>query len=602
MNSIKAVSVLSFFASAAAAWPMNTTSSSTWSATTTYACNPAHSYPGGASCISTAGSLTLVTPPASTTYTTVYTTDFVTYCPSPTVVTINSKTITVTAATTLTVACPTCVKTSVVTKPVSATTSSAPAPSATGNCVDKYNTCRTTRVNGLSANQAQCAADNAACQGACYAALGVCQTTRGADGLSANQAQCVANYAACLGENPIASTGGIISSFIPYTATASSTGYTTTTTVYTTDYVTYCPKPTVVTVDSKTITVTAPTTLTVPQTKTATVTKPVLVAPSASAPASSAPASSAPASSKPASSAPVANPPTSSAPVASNTVCAPAQTVTVTQFVTVSKQQETSPAPSSAPATTQKPSSAPVASACATALFDGCNPARSSCPNGPGTFTTVTPSTYPTSYVVNGQTVSFTAAPTSCLPSSSASISSKPASSAPASSKPASSAPASSKPASSAPASSAPAPSATPAGKCPLNLVAGAYEYPHGLRVNGVNGYNLVVDKNTKTDVVFDIPQADAGKTCNTYFTLPNKSDLVTTSYTLTGAGAISVMKAGKVVSTFTPVAGNAYLIESGKCAAGQSVTYTFSTTDSVSYNGFNDYNPCPLGAFVTVA
>ncbi|KAI7288044.1 hypothetical protein KC345_g321 [Hortaea werneckii] len=32
------------------------------SATTTYACNPAHSYPNGASCVSTAGSLTLVTP------------------------------------------------------------------------------------------------------------------------------------------------------------------------------------------------------------------------------------------------------------------------------------------------------------------------------------------------------------------------------------------------------------------------------------------------------------------------------------------------------------------------------------------------------------
>ena len=37
-------------------------------ATTTFACNPAHSYPNGASCISTAGSLTLVTPAASTTY------------------------------------------------------------------------------------------------------------------------------------------------------------------------------------------------------------------------------------------------------------------------------------------------------------------------------------------------------------------------------------------------------------------------------------------------------------------------------------------------------------------------------------------------------
>ncbi|THV87133.1 hypothetical protein D6D27_07503, partial [Aureobasidium pullulans] len=73
------------------------------------------------------------------------------------------------------------------------------------------------------------------------------------------------------------------------------------------------------------------------------------------------------------------------------------------------------------PCTISKPvTSAPAASACATQLFDGCNPARSACPNGPGSYITVTPSTYPTSYVVNGQTVSFTAAPTSCLPSSAA--------------------------------------------------------------------------------------------------------------------------------------------------------------------------------------
>ncbi|KAH0280486.1 hypothetical protein KCU91_g987, partial [Aureobasidium melanogenum] len=37
--------------------------------TTAYACNPAHSYPGGVSCVSTNGALSLVTPaPAATTY------------------------------------------------------------------------------------------------------------------------------------------------------------------------------------------------------------------------------------------------------------------------------------------------------------------------------------------------------------------------------------------------------------------------------------------------------------------------------------------------------------------------------------------------------
>jgi len=93
--------------------------------------------------------------------------------------------------------------------------------SSTDNCVAKDNKCRTTRgADGLSANQAQCSADNAACQGACYASYNTCRTTR-TNGLSANQAQCASEYASCLGENPIASTGGLISSFIPYSATAS---------------------------------------------------------------------------------------------------------------------------------------------------------------------------------------------------------------------------------------------------------------------------------------------------------------------------------------------------------------------------------------------
>ncbi|KAH0109948.1 hypothetical protein KCU60_g6578, partial [Aureobasidium melanogenum] len=414
-------------------------------------------------------------------------------------------------------------------------------------------TCRTTPVDGLSANQAYCAAQNADCQGACYAAYNVCRTTRGPDGLSANQAQCAAEYAGCLGENPFG-TSGLVSTFIPYSATASSsmmpttstyTEKTTYTTIFTTDYVTVCPTPTVVTINKQTITVTASTTLTVPcpttQVKTDTITKSVVMTPSP-VPASSKPAPPAssmpapPASSMPASSMPVA--PASTMPASGNT-CAPAQTVTVTQYVTVSKQQETSMAPSSAPASSMPQSSAPASS--------------------------MKPSSA----------------------ASSAVMSSKPASSAPASS---------------APASSAPAPSASATGKCPLDLKAGAYEYPHALRVNGVNGYNVTINKDTKTDVGFDIPQGDSGKTCSTYFSLPKASDLATSGYSLSGTGMINVSKDGKVIYSFAPQPGNAYLIESGACAAGKFVTYTFSTADSVDVNLFNDYNPCALGAFVTVA
>jgi hypothetical protein len=133
-----------------------------------FACNPAHSYPNGAQCISTAGGLALVTP-----------------APTPT-----------------------------------------PTAGAASGCVAKDFICRNTRSGGLSANQAQCSADNEKCIGDCYAAYNVCRTTR-KDGLSANQAQCVADYAACLGRNPVSPTGGL--TILPYTATATVTASTTAT-------------------------------------------------------------------------------------------------------------------------------------------------------------------------------------------------------------------------------------------------------------------------------------------------------------------------------------------------------------------------------------
>lgn len=75
--------------------------------------------------------------------------------------------------------------------------------STASGCVAKDNACRASDpVTGLSANQAQCSAENAACKGACEDAYNTCRTTRGPDGLSANMAQCASDYASCLGENP----------------------------------------------------------------------------------------------------------------------------------------------------------------------------------------------------------------------------------------------------------------------------------------------------------------------------------------------------------------------------------------------------------------
>lgn len=188
--------------------PYTATASSSAAAATTYACNPAHSYPGGQQCVSTNGALTLVSPTTAKASSAAAATTYA--CNPAHSYPGGQQCVSTNGALTL-----------VSTKASSTTAAAAATSSAASDCKSKDNICRTTRKDGLSANMAQCAADNAACQGACYAAYNTCRTTRGPDGLSANMAECASEYASCLGENPIASTGGLISSFIPYSATAS---------------------------------------------------------------------------------------------------------------------------------------------------------------------------------------------------------------------------------------------------------------------------------------------------------------------------------------------------------------------------------------------
>jgi len=191
--------------------PYTATASSSAAAATTYACNPAHSYPGGQQCVSTNGALTLVSPTTSKASSAAAATTYA--CNPAHSYPGGQQCISTNGA--LTLVTPTSTKAS-----STSTTAVAGSP-APSDCKSKDNICRTTRKDGLSANMAQCAADNAACQGACYEAYNNCRTTRGPDGLSANMAECASQYASCLGENPIASTGGLISSFLPYSATAS---------------------------------------------------------------------------------------------------------------------------------------------------------------------------------------------------------------------------------------------------------------------------------------------------------------------------------------------------------------------------------------------
>lgn len=170
----------------------------------------------------------------------------------------------------------------------------------------------------------------------------------------------------------------------------------------------------------------------------------------------------------------------------------------------------------------------------------------------------------------------------------------------------------------------APAPSST-AKSCPANL-SGTYEYPHLIvpvdsaaptTAHGTS-YNGQLSSTLSTLFNFDIPASYAGKTCSLVFLLPEKKDLETSDFTLAGAGGIAVSKlakpaeegttyasvpasAGAVGKVESVVPGNAWVVASAACEAGARVGYEVKATGGLELEWFEDWNPSPIGLFVTV-
>ncbi|KAH7058701.1 ubiquitin 3 binding protein But2 C-terminal domain-containing protein [Macrophomina phaseolina] len=160
---------------------------------------------------------------------------------------------------------------------------------------------------------------------------------------------------------------------------------------------------------------------------------------------------------------------------------------------------------------------------------------------------------------------------------------------------------------------------------CPANL-SGTYEYPHLIvpvdssaptKAYGTQ-YNGKVSSTISSLFNFDIPASYAGKTCSLVFLLPNKKDLQTSDFTLTGAGGIAISKlsspateqttfqsvpksAGKVGEVASVTPGNSWVVSSGACEAGARVGYEVSATGGLQLEWFEDWNPSPIGLFVTV-
>ncbi|KAJ5514344.1 hypothetical protein N7463_003896 [Penicillium fimorum] len=178
----------------------------------------------------------------------------------------------------------------------------------------------------------------------------------------------------------------------------------------------------------------------------------------------------------------------------------------------------------------------------------------------------------------------------------------------------------------SVPASSAtskPSVTGTSGGACPTDL-SGNYEIPHLIipvdssspSTTAGTGFNGSVSSTMSTLFNFDIPNADAGKTCSLIFLFPKLEDLETSSYSFRGDGKIDFAKLSSTadsstnfgnmpsvsqdLGTITVSPGNSYLISTFSCPAGQAVAYEMKNAGSTDFNFFEDWNPSPLGLYVT--
>lgn len=130
-------------------------------------------------------------------------------------------------------------------------------------------------------------------------------------------------------------------------------------------------------------------------------------------------------------------------------------------------------------------------------------------------------------------------------------------------------------------------------------------------------GLFATVSGNTSTIFDFDIPTSYSGKTCNLIFLLPRHEQLETSAYTSSGNGAIDFKQLSDVATstttfnnqpsvstdlgTFNIGVGSSTLIKSFACPAGDAIAYELSAVGDTYLYFFEDWNPSPLGLFITV-
>ncbi|CAG8053887.1 unnamed protein product [Penicillium olsonii] len=176
----------------------------------------------------------------------------------------------------------------------------------------------------------------------------------------------------------------------------------------------------------------------------------------------------------------------------------------------------------------------------------------------------------------------------------------------------------------SVPGSSASSTPSSTENSCPTTLTTGSYETPHLIipvdssspdSAPGTS-FNGTVSSTVSSAFNFDIPSSDSGKTCSLVFLFPKRDELETSSFSFSGNGQIdfaqlsapvdestsfsSLPSVSKDFGDMTVSPGNSYVVSTFACPAGETVAFEMKGSGSTDLNFFQDWNPSPLGLFIT--
>lgn len=167
-----------------------------------------------------------------------------------------------------------------------------------------------------------------------------------------------------------------------------------------------------------------------------------------------------------------------------------------------------------------------------------------------------------------------------------------------------------------------------PASACVAALTTGAYQVPHQVphMIVPVNKnspstsygeqYSPSINQDNSTVFTFDYPTSYAGKTCSLVFLWPRQDQLETSSFTTSGTGDLifyelhdtansatnyaNAIPANYIGGIKNPTPGNSYIVTTTYCKSGESDSIKVGATGDLSLSYFQDYNPSPIGLYVT--